>query len=328
MPAEPTHPYEALTPDVLLDAVESTGLRCDGRLLALNSFENRVYQVGLEEGEQVVVKFYRPGRWSGEQILEEHGFAQELAQAEIPVVAPLARGGATLHQHAGFRFAVYPKQRGRAPDLETEDTLAWMGRFLGRIHAIGATRPFVHRRALDVETFGEAPSRFVLERGFVPADLVQAYGTLVEQLLAKVRSAFEHEFPLLRLHGDCHPGNVLWDQGPNFVDLDDCCMGPAVQDLWMLLSGEPQERSRQAGWLLDGYFEFAELDLRELRLIEPLRTLRMIHYAGWLARRWDDPAFPAAFPWFNTQRYWQDHILALREQAAALDEPPLALARG
>jgi Ser/Thr protein kinase RdoA (MazF antagonist) len=322
-----THPYEALTPDVILDAVESTGPRCDGRLLGLNSFENRVYQVGIEDAVPVVVKFYRPGRWTTEQILEEHAFALELAQAEIPVVAPMAHAGATLHEHAGFRFAVYPRQRGRAPDLETEETLAWMGRFLGRIHAVGATRTFVHRRALDVATFGEEPSAFVLEHGFIPADLVAAYRSLVEQLLVRIRADFADPFPQLRLHGDCHPGNVLWDQGPNFVDLDDCCMGPAVQDLWMLLSGEREERSLQASWLLDGYFEFAELDLRELRLVEPLRTLRMIHYAGWLARRWDDPAFPAAFPWFNTQRYWQDHILALREQAAALEEPGLALAR-
>ncbi len=327
MAQEQAHPYDGLTPDVILDAVESTGLRCDGRLLALNSFENRVYQVGVEESVPVVVKFYRPQRWTNEQILEEHAFAQELAQAEIPVVAPLAHAGTTLHEHTGFRFAVYPRQRGRAPDLETEETLTWMGRFLGRIHAVGATRAFLWRRRLDVATLGDEPSQFVLERGFVPSDLVEAYRTLVEQLLAKVRAGLEHDFPLLRLHGDCHPGNILWDQGPNFVDLDDCCMGPAVQDLWMLLSGEREERSLQVGWLLDGYFEFAELDPRELRLIEPLRTLRMIHYAGWLARRWDDPAFPAAFPWFNTQRYWQDHILALREQAAALDEPPLSLAR-
>jgi Ser/Thr protein kinase RdoA (MazF antagonist) len=327
MPEAHAHPYAALTPDLILDAVESTGLRCDGRLLALNSFENRVYQVGLEEAAPVVVKFYRPERWTSEQILEEHAFAQELAQAEIPVVAPLVHAGRTLHEHTGFRFAVYPKQRGRAPDLETKETLSWMGRFLGRIHAIGALHPFSHRRTLDVAAFGDEPSAFVLERRFIPAELEEAYRTLIAQLLAKIRSSFEHRFPLLRLHGDCHPGNVLWDEGPYFVDLDDCCMGPAVQDLWMLLSGEREERERQVGWLLDGYFEFAELDPRELALIEPLRTLRMIHYAGWLARRWEDPAFPAAFPWFNTQRYWQDHILALREQAAALDEPPLTLLR-
>ncbi len=327
-PQPAVHPYEALTPDLILDAVETLGLRCDGRLLALNSFENRVYQVGIEDAAPVVVKFYRPQRWTRAQIEEEHAFALELAEAEIPVVAPVSHTGRTLHEHAGFRFALYPKQRGRAPDLETEDTLTWMGRFLGRIHAVGAVRPFEHRRALDVEVLGAQPSAFVLERGFIPAELVEAYRTLAAQLLERIGHRFDHAFTLLRLHGDCHPGNVLWDDdGPHFVDLDDSCMGPAVQDLWMLLSGEREERNRQVGWILNGYFEFHDFDPRELQLIEPLRTLRMIHYAGWLARRWDDPAFPAAFPWFNTQRYWQDHILALREQAAALDEAPLALAR-
>jgi Ser/Thr protein kinase RdoA (MazF antagonist) len=325
--AASAHPYERLTPETILDAVETLGPRCDGRLLALNSFENRVYQVGMDEGAPVVVKFYRPARWTTEQILEEHDFAWELAEREIPVVAPLRDGaGRTLHEHAGFRFAVYPKQRGRAPDLETQDTLTWMGRFLARIHAVGALRPFARRRALDIATFGEEPSRFLLEQRFLPPELEEAYRTLVAQVLVQVRRAFGQAGAVahLRLHGDCHPGNVLWDEGPHFVDLDDSCMGPAVQDLWMLLSGERDERTLQLRWLLDGYREFHDFDPRELHLIEPLRTLRMIHYAGWIARRWDDPAFPAAFTWFNTQRYWQDHILALREQSAALDEPPLS----
>jgi Ser/Thr protein kinase RdoA (MazF antagonist) len=325
--AASAHPYERLTPETILDAVETLGARCDGRLLALNSFENRVYQVGMDEGPPVVAKFYRPARWSTEQILEEHAFAWELAEREIPVVAPVRdAAGRTLHEHAGFRFAVYPKQRGRAPELETQDTLAWMGRFLARIHAVGALKPFAHRRALDVAAFGEEPSRFLLDRRFLPPELEEAYRTLVAQVLAQVRRAFDQtgETTRLRLHGDCHPGNVLWDEGPHFVDLDDSCTGPAVQDLWMLLSGERDERERQLRWVLDGYREFHDFDPRELRLIEPLRTLRMIHYAGWIARRWDDPAFPAAFSWFNTQRYWQDHILALREQSAALDEPPIA----
>jgi len=322
-----THPYDALTPDLILDSVESGGLRCDGRLLALNSFENRVYQVGIEEAQPVVAKFYRPGRWSDAAIAEEHAFAAELAQAELPVVAPIAdAAGSTLHAFGGFRFALYPRQRGRAPELEAQDTLTWMGRFIARIHAIGALRPFAHRPALTIESFGEEPTRFLLEGGFIPADLTLAYRTLVEQLLAAIRACFARAGTLasIRLHGDCHPGNVLWaDDGPHFVDLDDARMGPAVQDLWMLLSGERESMARQVRWLLDGYWEFHDIDPRELQLIEPLRTLRMLHYAGWLARRWDDPAFPAAFPWFNTQRYWQDHILALREQAAAMDEPAL-----
>jgi Ser/Thr protein kinase RdoA (MazF antagonist) len=325
-----THPYDALTPDLILDAVESAGLRCDGRLLALNSFENRVYQVGIEDAQAVVVKFYRPGRWSDAQIAEEHEFARELAQAELPVVAPLPIGeggvaGGMLQAFGGFRFALYPRQRGRAPELESQDTLTWMGRFIGRIHAIGALRPFAYRPALTIDSFGEEPARFLLDNGFLPPDLVVAYRTLAEQLLASIRACFARagEIAAIRLHGDCHPGNVLWaDDGPHFVDLDDARMGPAVQDLWMLLSGDRDSVARQLRWLLDGYWEFHDFELRELQLIEALRTLRMIHYAGWLARRWDDPAFPAAFPWFNTQRYWQDHILALREQAAAMEEAP------
>jgi Ser/Thr protein kinase RdoA (MazF antagonist) len=324
----PAPPYAGLTPDLILDAVESAGARCDGRLLALNSFENRVYQVGIEEREPVVAKFYRPARWSDATIEEEHAFSRELSDAELPVVSPIAAAdGSTLRRHGGFRFALYPRQRGRAPELEAQDTLTWMGRFIGRIHAIGALRPFAHRPALTVESFGEAPSRYVLEHEFVPADLEPAYASLVTQLLQQIRRRIDEAGALatLRLHGDCHPGNVLWaDDGPHFVDLDDARTGPAVQDLWMLLSGERETMARQLRWVLDGYWEFRDFDLRELWLIEPLRTLRMIHYAGWLASRWDDPAFPAAFPWFNTQRYWQDHILALREQAALLDEPPLS----
>lgn len=325
-PAAP--PYARLTPDLILDAVDSTGARSDGRLLALNSFENRVYQVGIEDGQPLIAKFYRPQRWSDEAILEEHAFTLELAQAELPVVAPLARDGLTLHAFGGFRFALYPRQRGRAPELESRDTLEWMGRFIARIHAVGALQPFAHRPALDVRSFGEEPMDYVLTHGFVPSDLRPAYETLVPRLLERIRADFADAGPVasLRLHGDCHPGNVLWaDDGPHFVDFDDARMGPAVQDVWMLLSGEREARVQQLRWFLDGYWEFAEFDLRELRLIEALRTLRMIHYAGWLARRWADPAFPAAFPWFNTQRYWQDHVLALREQAAALEEAPLAL---
>ncbi len=327
-PAVSAHPYERLTPDLILDAVDSTGVRSDGRLLALNSFENRVYQVGIEDGQPLIAKFYRPQRWSDEAILEEHTYAQALAQAELPVVAPLSSEGRTLHGFGGFRFALYPRQRGRAPELESRDTLEWMGRFIARIHAIGALQPFAHRPTLDIHSFGEEPMQYVLSHGFVPADLRPAYETLVPRLLERIRADFAQTGAVasLRLHGDCHPGNVLWaEDGPHFVDFDDARMGPAVQDLWMLLSGEREARAQQLRWIVDGYWEFGEFDLRELRLIEPLRTLRMIHYAGWLALRWGDPAFPAAFPWFNTQRYWQDHILSLREQAAALEEAPLAL---
>ncbi len=322
-------PYQNLTPDLILDAVESCGYRCDGRQFALNSFENRVYQVGLEDGTALVAKFYRPQRWSNEAILEEHGFAIELAAREIPVVAPLATAdGATLHEHRGFRFALFPKRPGRAPELENPDTLRWLGRFLGRTHAVGALQPFRHRPALDIASFGEEPARFVIEHGFVPEDLETAYQTVTRDALQRIAQCYQRAGAVrnIRLHGDCHAGNILWTGGgPHFVDLDDCRSGPAVQDLWMLLSGDRAAMSLQLGHVVAGYREFHDFNRGELALIEALRTLRMIHYAGWLARRWHDPAFPASFPWFNSQRYWQDQILALREQCAAMDEPPLQL---
>ena len=322
-----SHPFSALTPDLVLDALESTGLRCDGRMLALNSFENRVYQAGLEGGAPVIAKFYRPARWSDEAILEEHAFTRELAEREIPVVEPLELGGKTLHEFAGFRFAVYPRQGGRPPELDGPGTLEWMGRFLGRIHAVGATRPFAHRPALDIETFGTEPRAWLLEHGWIPPDLLSAWESVSAQALEGVRHCFERagEVATLRLHGDCHMGNVLWtDDGPHFVDFDDCRTGPAVQDLWMLLSGEREAMTRQLCDVLAGYEDFCEFDRRELHLVEALRTLRLLHYSAWLARRWDDPAFPAAFPWFNTPHYWQDRVLELREQVALMQEPPLA----
>ena len=320
------HPYEALTPDRILDAVESAGFRCDGRLLALNSFENRVYQVWLEEGERLVAKFYRPGRWPDEAIGEEHAFASELAARELPVVAPIAVNGRTLHEQKGFRFALFPRHGGRSPELEDEETLRWLGRFIGRIHAVGGLRPFAHRPRIDVESFGREPADYTLDGGFVPDEMHETYGSVVDDVLGRVARAYERagRVKMIRLHGDCHAGNILWtDEGPHFVDLDDARMGPAVQDLWMCMSGERSAMQGQLANLLAGYTEFMDFDPAELHLVEALRTLRMIHYSGWLARRWDDPAFPINFPFFNTQRYWQDQILALREQAALLDEPPL-----
>ncbi len=330
------HPYARLTPDVVLNALDAAGLRCDGRLLALNSYENRVYQVGVEElqpgASLVVAKFYRPGRWTDAQILEEHAFAAELDEAEIPVVAPLALQGATLLRAEGFRFAVYPRRGGRAPELDDGDTLEWLGRFIGRIHAVGGIKAFEHRPRLDIRRFGDEPREFLLASGLVPADILPAWKQATELALEGVRHAFARagEVRCIRLHGDCHAGNVLWTPethnargGPHFVDLDDAVMGPAVQDLWMLISGDHEAMGRQLGRILAGYEDFAEFDDRELNLVEALRTLRLIHYCAWLARRWDDPAFPIAFPWFNTQRYWQDRVLELREQVAAMQEPPL-----
>lgn len=326
---DPT-PFATLTPDRMLDAIESLGLVSDGRMLALNSYENRVYQFGIEDGPMMVAKFYRAGRWPDEAILEEHGFAIELAEREIPVVPPLAFEGRTLHAFEDLRFALYPRVAGRAPELSDPDTLEWMGRFLGRIHAIGALRPFVSRPTLDIADFGENPRDFLLANDFIPADLLDAWRSTADQALDGVRRCFDRagDFARIRLHGDCHAGNVLWNDrgdppGPQFVDFDDARMGPAVQDLWMLLSGERAEMSRQLGDVLAGYEDFFDFSTRELHLVEALRTLRLIHYSAWIARRWDDPAFPAAFPWFNTQRYWQDRVLELREQIALMDEPPL-----
>ncbi|MGE5523084.1 MAG: serine/threonine protein kinase [Rhodospirillaceae bacterium] len=321
-------PYAALTPEAILDAVDACGTRADGRMLALSSYENRVYQVWLEDGSIVVVKFYRPGRWTDEAIREEHAFALALAERELPVVAPLVIGDTTLHEHAGFRYAVYPKRPGRSPELSDPDTLLQLGRFIGRIHAVGALTPYRHRLALDIETYGRAPFAFVMAGDFVPQDLRETYRSVVEDVLARVEQCYARAgaVSMIRVHGDCHAGNILWtDDGPHFVDLDDTCMAPAVQDVWLALSGDRAAMTAQLCDFMEGYRAFRDFDTRELILVEALRTLRLIHYAGWLARRWGDPAFPANFPFFNTQRYWQDQILALREQAAALDEPPLEL---
>ncbi|MES2900572.1 MAG: serine/threonine protein kinase [Pseudomonadota bacterium] len=320
------HPFQDLNPECVLDALDSVGMFADGRLLALNSYENRVYQIGMEEGPPVVAKFYRPQRWSDAAILEEHAFVQELVEREIPVVPALTLQGRTLHQFGGFKFAVFPRRGGRAPELDDPATLEWTGRFIGRIHAVGALKTYEQRPALDPDTFGREPREYLLANGFIPPELLAAWRSVVDQALAGVRHCYDRAgaSAVLRLHGDCHAGNVLWtDDGPHFVDFDDSRSGPAIQDLWMLLSGERVDMVRQMSDVLAGYEDFCDFDPRELYLVEALRTLRLIHYSAWLARRWDDPAFPAAFPWFNTQRYWQDRILELREQVALMDEPPL-----
>ncbi len=321
-----TLPFSALTPDTLLNALESTGLRPDGRLLALNSYENRVYQVGMDEGPPLVVKFYRPQRWPEEAIREEHAFSFELTEREISVVAPMRYNGDSLHRFDDFWFAVFPRRGGRAPELSDSSTLQWLGRFIARMHAVGKLHKFNARPSIDIDSFGYQSRDYVLSTQFIAPELRTVYASVVEQALEGVKRCYERAGPVqsLRLHGDCHTGNILWtDEGPHFVDLDDARMGPAVQDLWMLLSGEREERSRQLADVMAGYEDFCDFDQRELHLIEALRTLRLIHYSAWIARRWDDPAFPVAFPWFDTPRYWQDRILELREQVALMDEPPL-----
>lgn len=326
MTQESTPPFAGLTPDVLLDAVESLGLRASGSLLALNSYENRVYQLGMEDDLPLVAKFYRPGRWSDAQIMEEHAFSLELAEREIPVVPPLLFGNASLHHYQGFRFALFARRGGRVPELGDRNTLEWIGRFLGRIHALGQVLPYQFRPALDIRGFGEESVAYVLDGNVLPADLREVYRGVAAQALDGVRRCFERAGTVrqLRLHGDCHNGNMLWtDDGPHFVDFDDSRMGPAIQDLWMLLSGTRDEQSAQLADVLAGYEDFCDFDLRELYLLEGLRTLRLLHYAAWLARRWDDPAFPVAFPWFAQPRFWEEQILSLREQIALMDEPPL-----
>lgn len=321
-------PYANLTPALILDAVEACGFQPSGALLALNSYENRVYQIGLEDGDFLVAKIYRPGRWSDDAILEEHHFARELTDLEIPVVAPLPlQQGETLYHFESYRLALYPRRGGRAPELDNVDNLRWLGRMLGRIHACGSRQLFRYRPRLSVELLGTGPYTYLMEHGFIPVELEHNYRQAAEQLLEAIEDIWQETtewIEPLRLHGDCHPGNILWtEQGPHFVDLDDCMNGPAIQDLWMLLSGDRQDMSRQLGRILEGYEQFYLFNPVELRLVEALRGLRLIHYSGWLARRWDDPAFPMHFPWFNTPRYWEEQLNILREQRERLEQPLL-----
>ncbi len=322
-------PYAHLTPDALLDALEAIGLPVDGSVLALNSYENRVFQIGIDDAPPVIVKFYRPGRWSDEAIGEEHGFLAELVEREIPVVAPLAIDGRTVHHAGGFRIAVFPRRGGRAPELEDEEVLRWMGRFMARIHAVGAMKPFAHRPTIDRQTYGIDARDALLNTPYIPMELETSWRSVVDQALDGVARCYQRagDVALLRLHGDCHAGNVLWTpDGPHFVDFDDARMGPAIQDLWMLLTGQGDDMRRQFECVLEGYRQFADFNPAERHLVEALRTLRLIHYAAWIAGRWHDPAFPHAFSWFDSPRYWQDHILALREQIALMDEGPLVSA--
>jgi Ser/Thr protein kinase RdoA (MazF antagonist) len=320
------HPFERLTPSFIMDAIESCGFLCDCRTFALNSYENRVYQVGIEENDPLIAKFYRPERWSDEQIIEEHQFCFELVDKELPVVAPLVNdAGESLNHFEGFRFALYPRQGGHAPEFDNLDNLLIMGRTLGRMHAISATGTFKHRPKIDCATFGHDSVALISERFIIP-EYKSNYDALSKDLLQALDEIMEQEVdtPLIRTHGDCHAGNVLWrGEAPHFVDFDDARSAPAIQDIWMMLSGDRPRQTAQLAEIVEGYNEFYDFRPRELRLVEALRSLRILHYCAWLARRWDDPAFPHHFPWFNTARYWGEHILQLREQIAALHEPPL-----
>lgn len=329
---QPQHAFETLTPDVVLDALESIGLNVDGRMTALSSYENRVYQVMLEDNQALVAKFYRPKRWTDAQILEEHAFAAKLMADEIPMVGPLVLQGQTLHHAHGFAFSVSPRRGGRAPELDDAEVLEWVGRFIARLHNVGAREPFVQRPALNVATFGAASRDNLLQTQRIPLDQQAAWEEVCNQALDLAAQAFDKTQAMqIRLHGDCHPGNILWTPtdlpqgGPHFVDLDDARTGPAIQDLWMLVSGDRAQRTRQLGILIDGYEEMRELDRRELALIEPLRTLRLIHYSAWLAQRQDDPAFRQNFPWFGSSDYWAGQVHLLVEQCEAMHEPDLLI---
>lgn len=318
--------FQDLTPDDIISTIEELGFRCDGRFLALNSYENRVYQVGIEDDQPVVAKFYRPERWSNEAILEEHEFAIELEASEIPVVAPLLIDGSTLHHCGPFRLAVYPRRGGRSPDLDNKELLQQLGRFVARIHVHGEIRNFQHRPDINIDSYGTESLEFLLDNEFIPEDIEEAYEGTAEMVLDAVEACYERAGQVreLRTHGDFHPGNVLVvGEQVHIVDLDDTRHAPAVQDLWMLLSGDREEQTPQLHAILEGYQQFRRFDARELHLIEALRSLRLMHYAAWLARRWEDPAFKGAFPWFNTPRYWEEHVLSLREQVALMQEPPL-----
>ena len=323
--AQDERPFARLSPQLVLDAAASVGLESNGRLLALNSYENRVYQVGTAEA-LYVLKFYRAQRWSDEQIGEEHAFTAELAAAELPVAAPLRLGERTLLRYEEFRFAVFPWMRGRSPELDQPDARAMLGRALARLHRIGAVRPFHARPRLTIARLGHEARAAVLASELLPASLTERYAQASARVLELIEQTFAEVGALsaVRIHGDCHLGNLLWNEhGPVFVDLDDCMSGPRVQDLWMLLSGSPWEQQHQWEQLLEGYQQFGDFDFREMRLIEPLRALRMLHHAGWVAQRWADPAFPRAFPWFGEVRNWESYITDLFEQSITIESQPL-----
>ncbi|MCG8464661.1 MAG: serine/threonine protein kinase [Xanthomonadales bacterium] len=321
-------PYANLEPDLILDAVESLSLQCDGRLLALNSYENRVYQVGIEDAAPLVVKFYRPGRWSDEAILEEHQFSQELVEEELSVVAPMAFDGVTLHHFKDHRFTLFPRQGGHAPELAHQPSLRHLGQVLARLHNVGSWQGFEHRPRLSTKLYGHEARAFIMQGQWLPPHMETVFADLTEHLLNEIDSAWERAGGIkrLRVHGDCHPGNILWrEETAHFVDLDDSLMAPAMQDLWMLLAGERHEMQEQLLWILDGYQLFRDFDATELHLLEALRALRLLHYNAWLARRWNDPAFPRTFPWFDSPRHWETLTNQLREQIAAIQEPTLSV---
>jgi len=314
-----------LSPDLILDGLESVGFQVDSGLLALNSYENRVYQFHDEQLNKYVTKFYRPQRWSNAQIREELDFALELDKSELPFVAPIQIKGESLFSHQGYQFAVYPCRGGRIFEVDNLEQLEWMGRFIARIHAVAAQKTFDHRPTFSTQEMLYQAHNIIEKSGFVPSSLTLPFFTILDQVIEVAVKQYQPQ-QLIRLHGDCHAGNILWTEaGPHFVDLDDCRMGPAIQDLWMMLSGDRQEQLLQLDTILMGYEEFFTFESNQLVLIESLRTMRVVNYMAWLCKRWKDPAFPRNFPWFDTEKYWEQQILMLKEQMSALQQPPLSL---
>lgn len=311
--------FAQLTPDLILDAIESTGLYVESGLLPLNSYENRVYQFLASDNQRFVVKFYRPERWSREQLVEEHQFSQELVDDEIPVVAPLRINDSTLHLYQGFHFAIFPSVGGRQFEVDNLQQLEWMGRYLGRIHQVAKQSEFKYRPTMTVEDYLLRPKQRILSSDFIPLHMQSPFSAVLDQVIDECTKQYKVE-SVQRLHGDCHAGNILWNQGPSFVDLDDCRTGPAIQDIWMMLSGDEGQQNEQLNTLLNGYEEFSEISDCEFALIEPLRAMRMVHYMGWLTARWSDPAFPRNFPWFTSDKYWEQQTLALKEQLSDLQQ--------
>ncbi|CAM3025334.1 serine/threonine protein kinase [Vibrio neptunius] len=317
--------FDALTPDFMWYALESIGVRAESGFLPLNSYENRVYQFTDEERQRYVVKFYRPERWSSAQIQEEHDFTLELIESDIPVAPPIKFQGQTLHQYQGYLFALFASVGGRQFEVDNLEQLEGVGRFLGRIHKVGARMAFKHRPTISLEEYLHQPRKILEQSQFIPFHLENAFFNDLDLLIQSLQQQWDDSANIIRLHGDCHPGNILWRDGPMFVDLDDSRNGPAVQDLWMMLNGERADKLMQLDILLEAYQEFNDFNTNELKLIEPLRGLRMVHYMAWLAKRWQDPAFPIAFPWFDDPKYWESQVLAFKEQISALSEPPLSL---
>ncbi len=325
--------FSNLTPALILDAIESLGVQVTSGLLALNSYENRVYQFSTENNTRMVAKFYRPSRWTNEQIQEEHDFAFELNDLELPIISPLKfsvadRPYASLHQFEGYRFALFPSVGGREFEVDNLEQLELMGRLIGRIHASSAKKPFKHRLNINTEEYLDDSALILKESSLLPKHLHLAFFAILTPVIECTKRLFNQHIKNvrhIRLHGDCHPGNILWRDGPSVVDLDDCRSGPAIQDLWMMLSGDVMQQQIQLETLIEAYEEFNAFDMTEFNLIEPLRAMRMVHYMAWLCRRFEDPAFPRAFPWFTEDKYWENQILSLKEQLADLQQPAIKI---